>query len=152
MFKYEEFMEVALEEARKAYQKGEVPIGCVIVNEEGSIIGRGHNLRETGNDPTLHAEMIAIREAAERIGGWRLTNCTLYTTLEPCPMCAGAIVQARIDTVIYGATDPKAGCGGTLLNLLTEDRFNHQCQVVSGVLEEECRSILTQFFQKLRKK
>lgn len=145
-------MRIALEEAEKARDIGEVPIGAIVVNDEGEIIGRGHNLRETNNDPTAHAEMIAIREAAEHVGGWRLSECTLYTTLEPCPMCAGGIVQARLKEVVYGAIDPKAGCAGTLMNLLNEERFNHQCTVVQGVLERECGGVLTQFFRELREK
>lgn len=148
---HEHFMQAALEEARKAMAIGEVPIGAVVVRN-GEIVGRGHNLRETGKDPTLHAEMIAIREASQRLGGWRLIGCTLYVTLEPCPMCAGAIVQGRIEQVVYGASDPKAGCAGTLMNLLAEPRFNHQVPVVAGVLEEECGQILKAFFRRLRDK
>jgi tRNA(adenine34) deaminase len=128
-----------------------VPIGAVIVRS-GEIISRGHNLRETGGDPTAHAEMIAIRQAAQQVGGWRLSDCTLYVTLEPCPMCAGAIVQARIPLVVYATEDPKAGCAGTLMNLLQESRFNHRCDVVSGVLKEECSAILSGFFRELRRK
>lgn len=148
----EKYMQIALEEALSARGKGEVPIGAIIVNEEGEIIGRGHNMRETDGDPTAHAEMIAIREAAEHVGGWRLSGCTLFVTLEPCPMCAGGIVQARLKKVVYGASDPKAGCAGTLMNLLDEERFNHQCKVVTGVLEEECGLVLTNFFKGLRQK
>ncbi|GAB6934931.1 tRNA adenosine(34) deaminase TadA [Calditerricola yamamurae] len=144
------FMREALAEARKAEAIGEVPIGAVIVRN-GEVVGRGHNLRETGKDPTLHAEMVAIREAASRLGGWRLLGCTLYVTLEPCPMCAGAIVQARIERVVYGAPDPKAGCAGTLMNLLDEPRFNHQVAVTSGVLAEECAQLLRDFFRRLRR-
>ena len=128
-------MEAAIEEARRAEQLGEVPIGAVIV-KEGKIIGRGHNLRETSNDATAHAEMIAIREASKTLGAWRLMGCTLYVTLEPCPMCAGAIVQSRIPLVVYGASDPKAGCAGTLMNLLQEERFNHRAQIISGVMKD----------------
>ncbi|MCC2686880.1 MAG: CMP/dCMP deaminase zinc-binding, partial [Paenibacillaceae bacterium] len=128
----ERWMGEALEEAYKAQQLREVPIGAVIV-KDGEVIGRGHNLRETGHDPTAHAEMLAIREASEYLGAWRLTGCTLYVTLEPCPMCAGAIVQARIDRVVFGSADPKAGCAGTLMNLLQETRFNHQTDIVAGV-------------------
>lgn len=145
----ERWMREALEEAKKAAEIGEVPIGAVIVRD-GEIVGRGHNRRETDRDPTAHAEMIAIREAAERLGGWRLIGCSLYVTLEPCPMCAGAILQSRIERVVYGATDPKGGCAGTLMNLLTDERFNHRSQVVPGVLAEECGSFLTGFFRKLR--
>ncbi len=143
------YMEQALLEARKAYELDEVPIGAVVV-KDGEIIGRGHNLRETCKDPTLHAEMVAIRQAAETLGGWRLTGCELYVTVEPCPMCAGAIVQARIDRLIFGAGDPKAGCAGTLYNLLQDSRFNHQVEIVKGILEEECRQIMKDFFRQKR--
>jgi tRNA(adenine34) deaminase len=148
---HEFFMQAAIEEAEKAAAIGEVPIGAVIVRE-GEIVGRGYNLRETKKDPTLHAEMIAIREASARLGGWRLIGCTLYVTLEPCPMCAGAIVQSRIEQVVYGARDPKAGCVGTLMNLLDDPRFNHQVPVVEGVLAEECSQLLKDFFRRLRQK
>jgi tRNA(adenine34) deaminase len=143
------FMEQALQEAKKAYHIEEVPIGAVIV-KDGEIIARGHNLRETYKDPTLHAEIVAIREAAKKLGGWRLSGCELYVTIEPCPMCAGAIIQARIERVIYGARDPKAGCAGSLYNLLTDFRFNHRADVVPGVMEEECRGILQKFFRDKR--
>jgi tRNA(adenine34) deaminase len=148
---HEKYMREALNEAKKAEALGEVPIGAVIVRE-GEIIGRGYNLRETTHDPTAHAEMIAIRQAAERVGGWRLHDCDLYVTLEPCPMCAGAIIQSRIRQVVYGTADPKAGCVGTLMNLLDDARFNHQAHVVTGVLQEECGQILTDFFRALRQK
>nr|WP_235615892.1 tRNA adenosine(34) deaminase TadA [Brevibacillus reuszeri] len=148
---HEKFMMAAIEEAGKAAAIGEVPIGAVVVRN-GEIVGRGYNLRETQKDPTLHAEMIAIREASETLGGWRLIGCTLYVTLEPCPMCAGAIVQSRIEQVVYGARDPKAGCAGTLMNLLEEPRFNHQVPVKEGVLAEECAQLLKDFFRGLRKK
>lgn len=145
------YMRAAMEEARLAEAKLEVPIGAVVVWQD-QIIGRGHNLRETTRDPLAHAELIAIKQASEHLGAWRLLDCRLYVTLEPCPMCAGAIVQARVPQVIYGTTDPKAGCAGTLMNLLQEDRFNHRVDVVSGVLQEECSAMLTQFFRKLRGK
>ena len=148
---HEKFMIAAIEEAGKAAAIGEVPIGAVVVRN-GEIVGRGYNLRETQKDPTLHAEMIAIREASEKLGGWRLIGCTLYVTLEPCPMCAGAIVQSRIEQVVYGARDPKAGCAGTLMNLLEEPRFNHQVPVIEGVLAEECAQMRKDFFRGLRKK
>ncbi len=148
---HETYMREAIAEAKKAWELKEVPIGAVVVRD-GEIVGRGYNLRETGKDPTLHAEMIAIREASEKLGGWRLIGCTLYVTLEPCPMCAGAIVQSRIEQVVYGATDPKAGCAGTLMNLLDEARFNHQVPIVAGVLQEECSQLLKDFFRSLRKK
>ncbi|AFH59152.1 tRNA adenosine(34) deaminase TadA [Paenibacillus caseinilyticus] len=145
------FMRAAIEEARKAEAIREVPIGAVIVRE-GEIIGRGYNRRETDKDPLAHAELIAIREASEHLDAWRLLNCRLYVTLEPCPMCAGAIVQSRIVQVVYGTHDPKAGCAGTLMNLLQEERFNHRVDVVSGILQEECGSMLTDFFRRLRGK
>ncbi|WP_312875757.1 tRNA adenosine(34) deaminase TadA [Paenibacillus planticolens] len=145
------WMKAAIEEARKAEAIREVPIGAVVVHQ-GQIIGRGYNLRETTLDPLAHAEMIAIKQASEHLQAWRLLDCKLYVTLEPCPMCAGAIVQARVPQVIYGTTDPKAGCAGTLMNLLQEDRFNHRVDVVSGVLQAECATMLTQFFRKLRGK
>jgi tRNA(adenine34) deaminase len=148
---HEHFMKLAMEEAKKAEEIGEVPIGAVIV-KDGEVIARGYNLRETTNDPTAHAEMIAIREAAACLGGWRLEGCSLYVTLEPCPMCAGAIIQSRIELVVYGAEDPKAGCVGTLMDLLSDTRFNHQAEVISGVLQEECGEILTRFFRSLRQK
>jgi tRNA(adenine34) deaminase len=144
-------MREAIDEARLAEQKQEVPIGAVIVWND-TIIGRGHNLRETSADPLAHAELIAIRQASEYLQAWRLTGCRLYVTLEPCPMCAGAIVQSRISQVVYGTPDPKAGCAGTLMNLLQDDRFNHRTDIVSGVLQQECASMLTQFFRRLRGK
>jgi tRNA(adenine34) deaminase len=144
-------MQSAIEEAEKAIKIGEVPIGAVVV-KNGEIVGRGHNLRETAKDPTLHAEMIAIRQAAERLGGWRLIGCSLYVTLEPCPMCAGAIVQSRIERVVFGAADPKAGCAGTLMNLLEDERFNHRAEVIPGVMAEQCGSLLTHFFRELRER
>ncbi|MFO7294707.1 MAG: tRNA adenosine(34) deaminase TadA [Clostridia bacterium] len=144
-------MQQALVEAQKAYDMGEVPIGAVIV-KDGEVIARGHNLRETEKDPTLHAEMVAIREAAKHLGGWRLTGCELYVTIEPCPMCAGAIIQARIQRVVFGALDPKAGCAGSLYNLLQDPRFNHRVEVISGVMEEECRRIMQEFFRERREK
>lgn len=145
------YMETAIEQAKKAENIGEVPIGAVIV-KKGEIIAEAHNLREVTQKATAHAELLAIEKACGRTGFWRLTGCTLYVTLEPCPMCAGAIVQSRIDRVVYGATDPKAGCGGTLMNLMEEDRFNHQAEVVPGVLAEECGGLLSDFFRKLRSK
>lgn len=145
------FMEAAIEEAQKALTLNEVPIGAVIVyNDE--IIARGYNLRESSQMTLSHAELVAIQEANEKIGSWRLEDCTLYVTLEPCPMCAGAIVQSRIKRVVYGATDPKAGCAGTLMNLLNEPRFNHQVELTAGVLQTECAALLTDFFRALRKR
>lgn len=147
----EDWMQLAIAEAKKAEEIGEVPIGAIIV-KDNKIVGRGYNRREIDRDPTAHAEMIAIREASVQLGGWRLLNCTLYVTLEPCPMCAGAIVQSRIQRVVYGAKDPKAGCAGTLMNLLQEDRFNHQVEVTPDVLGDQCGHLLTDFFRTLRKK
>lgn len=146
-----EWMLEAIAEAKKAEAIGEVPIGAVIVRDN-AIIGRGHNLRETRHDPTAHAEMVAIREACETIGAWRLLDCTLYVTLEPCPMCAGAIVQSRVKRVVYGTADPKAGCAGTLMNLLQEPRFNHETELTSGVLQPDCALLLTRFFRRLRER
>lgn len=145
----EKYMKAALIQAKKAYQLGEVPIGCVIVHN-GKIIGRGYNRRNTDKSTLSHAEIIAIRKASKAIGDWRLEECTLYVTLEPCQMCAGAIVQARIPTVVMGAMNPKAGCGGSILNLLDMPEFNHQVSVTRGVLVQECSDILTRFFQELR--
>jgi len=147
----ERWMREAIREARLAEEAGEVPIGAVVVRD-GVIVGRGHNTRETTHDPTAHAEMIAIRQASETIGAWRLLNCTLYVTLEPCPMCAGAILQARLPLIVYGTPDPKAGCAGTLMNLLADSRFNHQTEVISGVEQEQCAELLTSFFRRLRQK
>lgn len=144
-------MREAINEAIKAKEIGEVPIGAVITFK-GEVIGSGHNVRETSQTTLSHAELIAISEANELIGSWRLEDCTLYVTLEPCPMCAGAIVQSRIKRVVYGAPDPKAGCAGTLMNLLNEGRFNHQAELTSGVLEEECGRLLTDFFKELRQR
>lgn len=143
------WMAEAIAEAHKAEAIGEVPIGAVIV-KDGAVIGRGHNLRETLHDPTAHAEMVAIKDASKQLEAWRLLGCTLYVTLEPCPMCAGAIVQSRLQKVVYGTIDPKAGCAGTLMNLLQEPRFNHETALVSGVLQEECAALLTGFFSRLR--
>ncbi|ANE45951.1 adenosine deaminase [Paenibacillus swuensis] len=148
---HERWMKEAIAEAYKAEALKEVPIGAVIV-KDGVIIGRGHNLRETTFDPTAHAEMIAIREASVVLDAWRLLDCTLYVTLEPCPMCSGAIVQSRVPLVVYGTPDPKAGCAGTLMNLLQEERFNHEAAIVSGVLQQECAMLLTNFFRRLRGK
>jgi tRNA(adenine34) deaminase len=148
---HEHWMREAIAEARRAEALREVPIGAVIVRN-GEIIGRGHNLRETSKDPTLHAEMIAIRKASDKLDAWRLLDCTLYVTLEPCPMCAGAIVQSRLPRVVFAAPDPKAGCAGTLMNLLQEDRFNHRAEVIEGVLQEECSAMLSDFFRGLRSK
>ncbi|MGD7051123.1 nucleoside deaminase [Rossellomorea marisflavi] len=149
MTRDERFMIEALKEAEKAAAIQEVPIGAVVVLGD-EIIGRGHNLRETTQNAVTHAEMLAIQEACERIGTWRLEGAELYVTLEPCPMCSGAIILSRVEKVIYGAKDPKAGCAGTLMNLLDDERFNHQCVVVPGVMEQECGGMLSSFFKELR--
>ncbi|OQP03949.1 tRNA adenosine(34) deaminase TadA [Geobacillus sp. 46C-IIa] len=145
----EYYMKLAIEEAKKAEQIGEVPIGAVIV-QDGRVIARAHNLRETEQRAIAHAEILAIDEACQAIGSWRLERATLYVTLEPCAMCAGAIVLSRIERVVFGASDPKGGCAGTLMNLLQESRFNHQADVTSGVLASECGSLLSDFFRRLR--
>jgi len=147
---HEHFMRLALEQAQAALELGEVPVGAIVVFDQ-QVIAAAHNQRETLRDPTAHAEMIAITQAAEALGSWRLTDCTLYVTLEPCPMCAGAIVQARIPSVVYGATDPKAGAVQTLYQLLSDPRLNHRCEVVSQVLAGPCGAILTQFFASQRR-
>ncbi len=142
-------MKEALRQAKKAYRLGEVPIGCVIVHE-GEIIGRGYNRRNTDKNTLAHAEITAINKASKKIGDWRLEECTLYVTLEPCQMCAGAIVQARIPEVVMGCMNPKAGCAGSILNILEMPQFNHQVQVTRGVLEQECSDMLKNFFTELR--
>lgn len=142
-------MRAALQQAKKALLLGEVPIGCVIVYED-KIIARGYNRRNTDKNTLAHAEITAIRKASRVIGDWRLEDCTLYVTLEPCQMCSGAIVQARIPQVVIGCMNPKAGCAGSILNLLEMPEFNHQVQVERGVLEEKCSAILKQFFRDLR--
>ncbi|WP_049627754.1 tRNA adenosine(34) deaminase TadA [Bacillus sp. JFL15] len=146
----EYYMREAVKEAKKAEVKGEVPIGAVLVLHD-EIVARAHNLRETEQRSLAHAEMLAIDEACRKLGTWRLEDAVLYVTLEPCPMCAGAVVLSRVDKVVFGAFDPKGGCTGTLMNLLQEERFNHQAEVVSGVLEEECGEMLSAFFRKLRR-
>lgn len=146
---HEKYMKEALKQAKKAYSLGEVPIGCVIVHE-GRIIGRGYNRRNTDKNTLAHAEITAIKKASKFIGDWRLEECILYVTLEPCQMCAGAIVQARIPEVVMGCMNPKAGCGGSILNLLEMPQFNHQVNVTRGVLGQECSDILKLFFTELR--
>jgi len=143
---HQHFMHIALAEAEQALREEEVPIGAVIVHEE-RVIAQAHNQREQLHDPTAHAEMIAITQAAESLRSWRLEGCTLYVTLEPCPMCAGAILQARIPIVVYGAADPKAGAVRSLFRLLDDPRLNHRCLIVPSVLAEPCGAILTRFFQ-----
>ena len=147
----EKYMKEALKQAKKAYALGEVPIGCVIVHE-GRIIGRGYNRRNTDKNTLAHAEITAINKASKVIGDWRLEECTLYVTLEPCQMCAGAIIQARIPRVVIGCMNPKAGCGGSILNLLQMKEFNHQAEVLRGVREEECSKLLSDFFRDLRER
>lgn len=142
-------MRLALSEAEQALAEDEVPIGAIVAHE-GRVIAAAHNQREQLKDPTAHAEMIAITQAATALNDWRLEKCTLYVTLEPCPMCAGAIVQARIPTVVYGAADPKAGAVATLFQLLSDPRLNHRCQVIANVLDAECGQVLTRFFQAKR--
>lgn len=143
------YMQLALEQARIADSLDEVPVGAVVVHQ-GKVIGAAHNQREMLRDPTAHAEMLAITQAADAIGGWRLTDCALYVTLEPCPMCAGAMVNARIPFVIFGASDPKAGAATSLFHLLNDERLNHRCEVVPGILANECGDILTRFFRRQR--
>lgn len=147
-----DLMQAALAEAKLAGQQGEVPIGCVIADRNGQIIGRGHNQRESAHSALAHAEILAIQQANQQSGDWRLTDCSLFVTLEPCPMCAGAIVNARLGHVYYGCADLKAGCAGTLMNLLTEPRFNHQVQVEKGCCQEQCAELLSDFFRKIREK
>ena len=147
----EKYMKEALKQAKKAYALEETPIGCVIVHE-GKIISRGYNRRNTDKHPLAHAEITAIRKASKKLGDWRLEGCTLYVTLEPCQMCAGAIIQSRMDRVVIGCMNPKAGCAGSVLNLLQVDRFNHQADVTRGVLEEKCSELMKSFFRELREK
>ncbi len=148
---HEEYMRIAIEEAKIAASLGESPIGAVIV-QDGKVVGRGHNTTETAKDPTCHAEMNAIRDAARNLGGWRLPHCSMYVTLEPCPMCAGAIVLARIEQLYIGTADPKSGACGSLRNIVSDERLNHRVEVHTGVLQEECSGLLKDFFKQLRKK
>ncbi len=145
------YMKAALKQAKKAYAIDEVPIGCVIVHN-GKIIGRGYNRRNTDKTTLGHAEITAIKKASKIIGDWRLEDCTIYITLEPCQMCAGAIVQARIPNVVIGSMNPKAGCAGSILNILEMPQFNHRCEVTRGVMEAECSDMLSAFFKELRAK
>lgn len=151
MTKDEQFMQEAISEALKAKQIGEVPIGAVIVVDD-QIVSCAHNLRESEQRSIAHAELLAIDEACKMTGSWRLEDAVLYVTLEPCPMCAGAIVLSRVKKVVFGAYDPKGGCAGTLMNLLDDERFNHQSEVIGGVLENECGELLSQFFRDLRQR
>ena len=145
------FMREALKEAQKAYDQAEVPIGAVVVLN-GEIIGRGYNIREKEQDATLHAEIKAIRQANQHLGSWRLEDCELFVTLEPCPMCSGAMILARLKKVTFGAFDPKAGTAGTFMNLLQDERLNHQVEVEQGILEDECKTLLQTFFKGLRER
>lgn len=147
----ESFMKQAVKQAKKAYDKLETPIGCVIVYED-KIIAKGYNKRNMKKNTLAHAEILAINKASKVLGDWRLEDCTMYVTLEPCPMCAGAIVQARIPRVVIGSMNPKAGCAGSVLNLLQQDGLNHQVEITKGVLAEECSGLMTSFFRELRKK
>ncbi|WP_366161699.1 tRNA adenosine(34) deaminase TadA [Bacillus infantis] len=147
----DDYMKEAIEEAKKAGELGEVPIGAVVVLD-GKIISRAHNLRESNQNAVAHAELLAIEEACGMLGTWRLEDAVLYVTLEPCAMCSGAIILSRIKRVVYGASDPKGGCAGTFMNLLQDERFNHQSEISAGVLEEECGSLLTDFFRALRER
>ncbi len=147
----EKYMKQAIKQAKKAYALDEVPIGCVIVADD-KIIARGYNRRNTDKNPLAHAELSAIRKASKKTGDWRLEECTMYVTLEPCQMCAGAIVQARIPRVVIGAMNPKAGCAGSIINLLQMQQFNHQVQTDIGVLGDECSTMLSEFFRELRQK
>jgi tRNA(adenine34) deaminase len=147
----EGYMKEAIKQAKKAYALNESPIGCVIVHD-GRIIARGYNRRNTDKTTLGHAEITAIKKASRIIGDWRLEDCTLYVTLEPCQMCAGAIIQARIPRVVIGAMNPKAGCAGSILNLLEMPQFNHQCEVIRGVMGDECSRLMSQFFKELRKR
>lgn len=147
----EKYMKAALREAKKAYKINEVPIGCVIVQQD-KIIARGYNRRNIDKNATAHAEITAIKKAGKKTGDWRLEDCTMYITLEPCQMCAGAILQARMKEIVIGAMNPKAGCAGSILNLLKMQQFNHQVEITTGVLGDECSALLTQFFSELREK
>ncbi|HCB92228.1 MAG TPA: tRNA-specific adenosine deaminase [Selenomonas sp.] len=148
----EHYMALALEEAQKAYDKGEIPIGAVLVDESGTVVSRGHNMRETWQDATAHAEIIAIREACRLLNRWRLSGLTLFVTIEPCPMCAGALVMSRVDRVVYGSADSKAGASESLFNVTSNPALNHQLQVTAGVLQDECSDIMKRFFAERRRK
>ncbi|MFC1499090.1 tRNA adenosine(34) deaminase TadA [Verrucomicrobiota bacterium] len=148
---HEHYMQMAIQQAKQAQEEGEVPAGCVIARN-ASVIGRAHNQTELLKDPTAHAEMIAITQAASAVGDWRLTNTILYVTKEPCAMCAGAIILARIPIVVFGTPDPQRGGAVSVFNILNHPQLNHQCEVISGILEEECRTLLQNFFKKQRKK
>nr|WP_207654285.1 tRNA adenosine(34) deaminase TadA [Caloramator fervidus] len=148
---HEYYMRIALKEAEKSLLVDEVPVGAIIV-KDGKIIARAHNLRETLKDATAHAEILAINEACRVLGGWRLIDCIMYVTLEPCPMCAGAIVNSRIKTLVFGASDPKSGACGSIYNIVNDERLNHRVEVIGGVLRQECGDILKNFFKNKRKR
>lgn len=147
----ENYMKEAIKQAKKAYELAEVPIGCVIVHEE-KIIGRGYNRRTADKNPLAHAELLAIKKASKKLNDWRLEDCTMYVTLEPCQMCSGAIIQARIKRVVVGCMNPKAGCAGSILNLLEVKEFNHQAELITGVMETECSLMMKEFFRQLRQR
>jgi tRNA(adenine34) deaminase len=147
---YDVAMRAALEEARRSIDSGDVPIGAVVLNGAGEVLGRGHNVRERDGDPTGHAELVAVRRAAQVVGEWRLSGCTLVVTLEPCTMCAGAIVLSRLDRLVFGAFDPKSGAVGSLWDVVRDRRLNHRPEVVGGVLAEECSAVLDDFFARQR--
>lgn len=147
----EKYMKEAIRQAKKAWKLGEVPIGCIIVFD-GKVVGRGYNRRTIDKNTLAHAELQAIRRAGKKMGDWRLDGCTMYVTLEPCQMCAGAVIQARIKRVVVGCMNPKAGCAGSILNLLQIERFNHQAELTTGVLGEECSQMMKEFFRELREK
>ncbi len=151
MEREEKYMRLAIAEAKKAEEMKEVPIGAVVVLND-KVVAAAHNKRETDQNAVAHAELLAIESACKKLGTWRLEEAELYVTLEPCPMCSGAIILSRVKKVVYGASDPKAGCAGTLMNLLTDERFNHQSEVISGVLGEECGRLLSDFFRRIREK
>ena len=146
-----DFMKLAIEEAKKAYEKEEVPIGSILV-KDGDVISKAHNLKERKNDPTAHAEILVIQEASRKLGTWRLDGCDLYVTIEPCPMCAGALVQARIKRLIIGAMDPKSGAAGSIFNIANHPQLNHHIEVIEGIMEEECFQLMKDFFEMLRGK
>ena len=150
LLRHEDFMRRALELAEEALRQGEVPVGAVVV-KDGVVVSEAHNEKEKRQDATAHAEMLAIQRASQALGTWRLQDTTLYSTIEPCPMCAGAIVQARIKKVVFGARDLKAGAGGSLINLLDFPGLNHRVEVIEGILEEECMQVMSEFFRKLRR-
>jgi len=153
MTRDELYMKKALELAEIAAEQGEVPVGAIVVKRSsGEIIGRGFNRREYGRSPLTHAELVAIEEASRNLGGWRLMGCELFVTLEPCPMCTGAIINSRIERVVFGAYDKKSGCAGSVINLFESGMFNHNVNVTGGITEDKCASILTEFFRDLRKK